>query len=70
MEHRGKVQVDLPDTNAMCRQRMAGFPKSFGRFQQGLARMQPMRKHVPPSADSSSMQATFRPSCAARIAAM
>src|SRR5437660_565845 len=38
MEHRGKVQVDLPDTNAMCRQRMAGFPKSFGRFQQGLAR--------------------------------
>src|SRR5262245_43416896 len=31
--------------------------------------MQPMRKHVPPSAGSSSTHATFKPSCAARIAA-
>src|SRR5438132_4135217 len=32
--------------------------------------MQPTRKHVPPSSDSFSMQATFAPSCAARIAAV
>ena len=31
--------------------------------------MHPTRRHVPPSSDSSSMQATFAPSCAARIAA-
>jgi hypothetical protein len=31
--------------------------------------MQPMRRQVPPSAASFSTQATFMPSCAARIAA-
>src|ERR1700758_3747749 len=32
--------------------------------------MQPMRRHVPPSSGSFSMQATFAPSWAARIAAV
>ena len=32
--------------------------------------MQPTRRHVPPSSGSCSMQATFAPSCAARIAAV
>ena len=51
---------------------------TFGRDEQlngsldsskALLGMQPMRKHVPPSAFSFSMQAVSRPSCAARIAA-
>jgi hypothetical protein len=32
--------------------------------------MQPTRRHVPPSSGSFSMQATFAPSWAARIAAV
>jgi hypothetical protein len=32
--------------------------------------MHPTRRHVPPSSGSISMQATFAPSCAARIAAV
>ncbi len=32
--------------------------------------MQPTRRHVPPSSGSFSMQATFAPSCAARMAAV
>jgi hypothetical protein len=31
---------------------------------------QPTRRHVPPSSGSRSMQATFAPSCAARMAAV
>src|SRR5215470_16649324 len=34
-----------------------------------LLGMQPMRRHVPPRSCSFSTQATFRPNCAARIAA-
>ena len=37
---------------------------------QALVGMQPTRRQVPPSSGSSSMHATFAPSCAARIAAV
>ncbi len=42
--------------NAVCTQAFVG--------------MQPTRRHVPPSSGSFSMQATFAPSCAARMAAL
>ena len=42
--------------NAVCTQAFVG--------------MQPTRRHVPPSSGSFSMQATFAPSCAARMAAV
>ena len=42
--------------NAVCTQAFVG--------------MQPMRRHVPPSSGSCSMQAVFAPSCAARMAAV
>jgi hypothetical protein len=35
-----------------------------------LVGMQPMRRHVPPSSGSFSMQTVFAPSCPARIAAV
>ena len=37
---------------------------------QALVGMQPTRRQVPPSSGSFSMQTTFAPSCAARIAAV
>ena len=37
---------------------------------QALVGMQPTRRQVPPSSGSWSMQATFAPSCAARMAAV
>ena len=37
---------------------------------QALVGMQPTRRQVPPSSGSFSMQATFAPSCAARMAAV
>jgi len=42
--------------NAVCTQAFVG--------------MQPMRRQVPPSSGSASMQATLAPSCAARMAAV
>jgi len=68
LEQRGQVDLDRTELDAVGGRMRLGEGEVLGRMEEGLARMQPTLRQVPPSVARLSMRATFRPSCAARNA--
>ena len=65
-----KSSCALADPDAELREDLVRRCSSCAVCTHALVGMQPTRRQVPPSSGSFSMQATFAPSCAARIAAV
>ena len=65
----GEVELRLGDRTPSLPERVAAWWRKCAVCTHALVGMQPTRRQVPPSSGSFSMQTTFAPSCAARIAA-